>query len=337
VARGVFVTGETKEDAEQQFALLGRSGASCARAPSASLGYRLCARRARLTTPGSSSSSTKTRPRRQSFLSTRTLKPEGERSYRELYLNLATDPDALVTGVQEAFDCPACTTRIEVKLPPPREVRFENHTTCPACEVFLVRPKDELPWRVAGRGTGPTAECAFCDEPGDSDEHVIPKWLSKRLSIKAEIPADVAFGVPAPRRRKQGISFGGYEAPVMCEGCNEHFGKLEEAVIPLVESMAKGVTVVLDEQSQQLLALWATKTAIALLAAEDPATVPKVHGRMVRDEARVPEGVWVGFFPWRGDPVLWTSTGSNANTTRRLVEMYGALLAFGSFGRRVTG
>jgi hypothetical protein len=242
-----------------------------------------------------------------------------------------------VTGVQEAFDCPACTTRIEVKLPPPREVRFENHTTCPACEVFLVRPKDELPWRVAGRGTGPTAECAFCDEPGDSDEHVIPKWLSKRLSIKAEIPADVAFGVPAPRRRKQGISFGGYEAPVMCEGCNEHFGKLEEAVIPLVESMAKGVTVVLDEQSQQLLALWATKTAIALLAAEDPATVPKVHGRMVRDEARVPEGVWVGFFPWRGDPVLWTSTGSNANTTRRLVEMYGALLAFGSFGRRVTG
>jgi hypothetical protein len=174
--------------------------------------------------------------------------------------------------------------------------------------------------------------CAFCHDPGDRREHVIPEWLSKRLSIKAEIPADVAFRVPGPRRRKQGISFGGYRASVMCKGCNEHFGKLEEAVIPLLEPMARGVTVVLDQESQQLLALWATKTAIALLSAEDPATVPKEQGRMVRDKARCPEGVWVGFFPWRGDPVLWTSTGSNADSTRRLVEMFGALLAFGAVG-----
>jgi hypothetical protein len=43
-----------------------------------------------------------------------------ERSTRELYLNLATAPDALVTGVQEGFDCPACGARIEVHLPAPQ-------------------------------------------------------------------------------------------------------------------------------------------------------------------------------------------------------------------------
>jgi hypothetical protein len=170
-----------------------------------------------------------------------------ERSTRELYLNLATDPQALVTGVREGFDCPACDTRIEVEVPPPRDVRFENHTTCPACEVFLVRSKDELPWRVAGPKAGAAPECAFCDGAGDSHEHVIPEWLSKRLGINAEIPAEVAFRVRARRRRKQAISFGGYRAPIMCGPCNEHFGRLEEAVIPLLEPMATGMSLVLGQ------------------------------------------------------------------------------------------
>jgi hypothetical protein len=265
--------------------------------------------------------------------------PEGEVEWstRELYLNLATDPEALVTGVREGFDCPACCVRIEVELPPPREVRFENHTTCPACEVFLVRYKDELRWQVAGRHATSAPECAFCGSPGDSREHVIPEWLSKRLGINAEIPAEVAFGVRARRRRKHAISFGGYRAPVMCHPCNEHFGRLEETVIPLLEPMAKGMRLVLAQESQQLLALWANKTAIALLAAEDPATVPKAHGKTVRDEACVANGTWVGFFPWRDDPVLSTNASSWAPATAGPVEAYGALLAFGTLGFVVFG
>lgn len=265
--------------------------------------------------------------------------PEGkvEQSTREMYLNLVTDPHALVTGVLEGFDCPACGARIEVELPPPRAVRFENHTTCPACDVFLVRPKDELPWQVAGFQATAAPECAFCDRSGDSREHVIPEWLSKRLGITAEIPAEVAFRVPARRRRKQPISFGGYRAPVMCHPCNEHFGRLEEAVIPLLAPMAQGMRLVLGQKSQQLLALWADKTAIALLAAEDPATVPKAHGKMVRDEARVADGTWVGIFPWRGDPVLSTTAGSQASAATGELDAYGALLAFGAVGFVVFG
>jgi hypothetical protein len=265
--------------------------------------------------------------------------PEGtvERSTRELYLNLATDPDALVTGVREGFDCPGCGTRIEVELPPPREVRFENHTTCPVCDVFLVRPKDELLWRVAGFQATPAPECAFCDRASDSLEHVIPEWLSKRLGINAQIPAEAAFRVRARRRRKQPISFGGYRAPVMCHPCNEYFGRLEEVVIPLLGPMAQGMSFVLDQASQQTLALWANKTAIALLAAQDPAIVPKAHGKMVRNEARVADGTWVGFFPWRGDPVLSTTGSSHSSATTGSLDTYGALLAFGAVGFVVFG
>jgi hypothetical protein len=242
-----------------------------------------------------------------------------------------------VTGVREGFDCPACGARIEVELPPPRVVRFEDHTSCPACEVFLVRPKDELPWRVAGFQSTPAPECAFCDRAGDSREHVIPEWLSKRLGINAQIPADVAFRVRTRRRRKQPISFGGYRAPVMCHPCNEHFGRLEEVVIPLLAPMAQGMRLVLDQESQQVLALWANKTAIALMAAEDAATVPKAHGKMVRDEVRVADGTWVGFFLWRGDPVMSTAASSQASATTSPLDAYGALLAFGAVGFVVFG
>jgi hypothetical protein len=229
-------------------------------------------------------------------------------------------------------------TRIERELPAPRDVRFENHTPCPVCGVLLLRPKDELSWRVAKRGSGQAAKCAFCDGPGDSQEHVIPEWVSKRLGIDAEIPAEVAFRVRAPRRRKQGITFGGYRARVMCVPCNDHFKHLEDAVIPLLEPMAKGRRLVLGQDSQQLLALWATKTTIALLAAEDPMIVPKAHGKTIRDEARVGYGTWVGFFPWRGDPVLWTTTASSyATASTGPVDVYGALLAFGAVGFCVFG
>jgi hypothetical protein len=337
VARGVFATGETKQDAEQEvreaaprMRILRSRPISLAGLPP-------------LHTSGPLDNPWVVVVEHEDPIEEAKLPqdedPEGEveRSTRELFLNLATDPQALVTGVREGFDCPACGARIEVELPPPRDVRFENHTTCPACEVFLVRPKDELLWRVAGRRVTPAPECAFCDRPGDSREHVIPEWLSKRLGINAQIPAEVAFRVRARRRRKQAIPFGGYRAPVMCHPCNEHFGRLEEIVIPLLEPMAKGMMLVLAQESQWLLALWATKTAIALLAAEDPATVPKAHGKMVRDEARIADGTWVGFFAWRGDPVLSTSASSWEPATTAPVDAYGALLAFGAVGFVVFG
>jgi hypothetical protein len=337
VARGVFVTGATKEDAEQHVRAAAPQLRILRSRPISLAGLPPLPTRGPLEHPWVVVVEHEDPAEEPKLPQDDDPEADVERSVRELYLNLATDPEALVTGVREGFDCPACGTPIDVELPPPRDVRFENHTTCPVCEVFLVRPKDELQWRVAGRRADLTPECAFCDARGDSHEHVIPEWLSKRLGITAEIPAEIAFRIPARRRRKQAISFGGYRAPVMCAPCNEHFGRLEETVIPLLEPMAKGRRIVLGQESQQLLALWANKTAVALLAAEDSATVPKAHGTTIREEARVADGTWIGFFPWRDDPVLATSADSSLNSPSGALDTYGALLAFGAVGFCVFG
>jgi hypothetical protein len=263
--------------------------------------------------------------------------PEGEveRSTGELYLNLATDPDALVTGVQEGFDCPACGARIEVHLPAPRDVRFENHAPCPECDAVLVRPKGRFAWEAPQLKRRPPPVCAFCGDKANSKEHAIPAWISKRLGIKDELSAEDAFIAGGARRRKQPISFASHRAPVMCRPCNTHFKHLEDMGIPLLVPMAKGQTLALGRESQALLALWANKTAIALLAAEDPSAVPNGHGQAIR-EARVAADTWVAFFPWRGGPMLSTSTGSVAGGSAER-DCYAVLLSFGALAFYVIG
>ena len=196
MGRGVFATGATKEDAEQQVRQAAPQMRILRSRPISVAGLPPLPTRGALDNPWVVVVEHEDPAEEAKLPQHDDPEAEVERSTRELYLNLATDPAALVTGVREGFDCPGCGTRIEVELPPPRDVRFENHTTCPACEAFLVRPKDELPWRVAGRRAAPAPECAFCDARADSQEHVIPEWLSKRLSINAEIPAEVAFTSP---------------------------------------------------------------------------------------------------------------------------------------------
>ncbi|HZC13175.1 MAG TPA: hypothetical protein VE270_04055 [Thermoleophilaceae bacterium] len=196
MGRGVFATGATKEDAEQQVRQAAPQMRILRSRPISVAGLPPLPTRGALDNPWVVVVEHEDPAEEAKLPQHDDPEAEVERSTRELYLNLATDPAALVTGVREGFDCPGCGTRIEVELPPPRDVRFENHTTCPACEAFLVRPKDELPWRVAGRRADAAPECAFCDARADSQEHVIPEWLSKRLSINAEIPAEVAFTSP---------------------------------------------------------------------------------------------------------------------------------------------
>lgn len=265
--------------------------------------------------------------------------PEGEveQKTRELYLNLATDPDALITGVREGFDCPACSARIDVHLPPPREVRFENSARCPECNALLVRPKGRLTWEAPQLATKLAPTCAFCGDKANSREHAIPAWISKRLGITDELSAEDAFIAGGARRRKQPISFASHRAPVMCRPCNTHFKHLEDAVIPLLEPMAKGQTLALGAESQDLLALWANKTAIALLAADDPAAVPEGHGPSIRTNARVADDTWVAFFPWHGGPVLSTSMGTIGAPGPTPCDCYGVLLSFGAVAFYVIG
>jgi len=259
-----------------------------------------------------------------------------ERETRLRYLTLSVDPRLLVTGTHEEFPCPDCNKLIALDLPAPRDARYPQNVQCPNCWVPLTRSRNELTWAVMPRAPRqPGGLCIFCGEPADSKEHVIPGWISKRLGIKTFLTQTSSGGRVLPQKRP--ISFASHRKRIFCTGCNTHFKHLEDAVIPLLVPMARGFQLVLGRQSQQLLALWATKTAIALIGATDglAGAVPIVHRRAVRENAEVPEGVWVGFFSWRGEPTIATSRFVSVDDGR--ATAYGAVLAFAGIGFSVKG
>jgi hypothetical protein len=74
---------------------------------------------------------------------------------RSTWTALSTDPDSLVTGVIEEFDCPACGRKIRLDLPAPRSLpsnRAVDEAEFPECHTRLVRrasTPNEM-WQVAG-------------------------------------------------------------------------------------------------------------------------------------------------------------------------------------------
>lgn len=256
-----------------------------------------------------------------------------------MYLAMATDPEILVTGQREGFDCPACEEKIWFDLPAPREKADSGHRDCPECGIHLTLSKSGDGWEVFVPPTKPEKKCIFCGARADSMEHVIPAWISKQLGIKERIDMDGSIQIGRQVRR-QPISFASYRARIFCAGCNEHFHHLEDEVIPLLVPMAKGIVMSLAPDSQALLARWAVKTAIALLSAEpgDQGMVPHAHRTALRSENRIAADTWVGFFRWHGSPVLLNGQGvaSNPRSTEPPLKTYSALLAFEGLGFYVT-
>ena len=265
-----------------------------------------------------------------------------ERETRLMYLKLAVDPMLLVTGSIERFACPACAASIEIKLPHPRETGDKpQNRQCPECRTPLTRPKPGRAWEVIPLISKPPQPCIFCGVVDDSHEHVIPEWISRRLGVKDFLSANDAFIHGNRTRRKQDISFASHRSQCFCHSCNTHFKHLEDAVIPLLVPMARGQVVSLGADSQALIALWADKTAMALIAADEKLqdTLPDDHRRAVRMERRVADDTWVGFFGWRGGPVLGTGQARVTDRTNpALVRWaYAAFLTFAKIGFFVMG
>jgi hypothetical protein len=263
-----------------------------------------------------------------------------ERSVRQNYLAMSMDPEMLITGSIEQFPCPACGKEIRIELPAPREKRDPGHTDCPECGKHLCRAEGPAGWKVFQPPVKAAPQCIFCGAAANSREHAIPAWIANRLGVKDFLSPDetvVVGGSP----RKQPVSFASYRARIFCSDCNTHFKHLEDAVIPLLVPMAKGFTLSLDQSSQALLALWADKTAMALIAA-DPSqegVVPSDHHLAVR-EGRVADGTWVAFFSWSGGPVLKTGSGlvtGPGQSSEPKGGFYAAILTFAGVGFYVTG
>jgi hypothetical protein len=262
-----------------------------------------------------------------------------ERETRLLYLKMAIDPKLLATGVIEQFPCPACSSGVRLELPPPRDIRYPLNRQCPDCRAHLRKDRAGVSWVEVQHEQSPYPSCVFCAAPANSREHVVPAWVSKRFGITEFLSAEDAF-IVGGTRPTQPISFASYRARVMCHGCNRHFKHLEDAVIPLLVPMGRGLALSLDRDSQRLLALWASKTALALMAArpgEDNRRL-QMQGRAIR-EGEVPAASWVGYLAWHGGPII--STGYGEAVARKLdtpaSEMYGVILTFAGVGFCVVG
>lgn len=262
--------------------------------------------------------------------------PEGhcERETRLLYLKLAIDPDLLTSGVIEELPCPACASRVRFELPAPRETRYPLNRQCSDCLAHLRKDQPDARWVEVEHEHTPYPRCVFCAAPANSREHVVPAWISKRFGITEMLSAQDAF-IVGGTRPSQPISFASYRARVMCEECNRHFKRLEDAVIPLLVPMGRGVLLSLNRDSQRLLARWASKTALALMAArpdEDNRQL-QVQGRTIR-QGEVPPDTWVAYMSWHGGPII--STGYGGAAPRGLggpaTEMYGVILTFARVG-----
>ena len=129
----------------------------------------------------------------------------------------------------------------------------------------------------------------------------------------------------------------------MCKECNEHFGRLEEAVKPLLVPMARGEALDLDAHDQALLALWGAKTGIALLATtarELLEVIPVDHRRSVRFAGVPHNEMWVGYYPWDDVTILHGGQVTLANDNMEppdQYEGYTSLFSFGNVGFKLVG
>lgn len=186
----------------------------------------------------------------------------------------------------------------------------------------------------------PYPTCIWCGARANSREHAIPKWMSKQLKIKGFLRGN-SHGITA---RRQPISFASHRARIFCEPCNTHFKHLEDAAIPLLVPMAKGRTLSLGDSSRELLSLWASKTAVALLAAQAPELreiVPHEHRLAIREHGRPSDETWVGYFPWSGPQSIGGGEAirgehSNLDPTHKR-QLYVSVFTFRRLGFKVVG
>lgn len=149
------------------------------------------------------------------------------------------------------------------------------------------------------------ATCAFCNTPmtksNDSKEHVLGKWLRKVDSLRKNfriqdgagqwrwtvdnpvIAPDASFAVVSPPRKlgsKPQHPF--YKTVKVCKLCNNGWmSDLESQIKPVLAPLINGTSSRIAAADRRLLALWATKTAIALEQDDLPSVC--ISGAQVRD------------------------------------------------------
>jgi hypothetical protein len=181
--------------------------------------------------------------------------------------------------------------------------------------------------------------CIFCGRRANSKEHAIPKWMAKRLGLRGRF-LETKEVVGRVKPRKQHISIASHRSRIFCDGCQHHFKRLEDAVIPFLDPMASGKAVTLTVERQLLLATWGAKTAYALIACERglEELAPRDHRLHLRERGEPATELYVGFAPWEGSNLIHVGDlqlqGSSVYPPEQL---YGAILGIGKLVLKVVG
>ena len=143
------------------------------------------------------------------------------------------------------------------------------------------------------------AHCLFCENPACSREHLWPKWI-------------LARGKYGPMRHQLGKNEAVFIRPEMtvktvCGRCNNGWmSSLESECIPVIGSMLQGLTVPLSDEEQNLVSLWAIKTAMMMDSIKGRDAEKRFYSHdeceRLRTDCTIPPEtrVWLGYYEAEG-------------------------------------
>lgn len=144
--------------------------------------------------------------------------------------------------------------------------------------------------------------CIFCGGEGLTREHVVPKWVSNL--VRPHGPYGGGFTMRTVhvglREWEQQTHFIELVARCVCEECNTGWmSALESLAAPVLTPLIEGDAVTLQSRDQELVALWAMKTAMVLeetSAASTERYFTSGERRLFADEGVIPEvtQTWIG-------------------------------------------
>jgi hypothetical protein len=112
-------------------------------------------------------------------------------------------------------------------------------------------------------------QCLFCEKLADTHEDIWPRWLTKRFAgaRPSQISATVRGIDLEPWRQVRPE----LRVKRVCESCNNGWmSDLENEAKLVIEPMLAGQSLVLGSSAQEVLAVWACKTAMAMEGVEEP-------------------------------------------------------------------
>jgi hypothetical protein len=144
--------------------------------------------------------------------------------------------------------------------------------------------------------------CWFCDTPltgaNASEEHVFPQWLQKELGLEKVAITPTWHAEPLGAlldERKH--TWGTLVAGRICRSCNNGWmSNLESEAMPLLLPLIRGDRLVseLSAEEARQIAVWATKTVLALSAAVQEKRAPATqYHALCASPTSVPAGIHV--------------------------------------------